>query len=165
MNYTIRMATVQDIPALCMLMGELGGNPITQEGMLNRLKMTENSETDTIYIYEIDNLVKGVLVFRIHENIREVSRYGEIGIIVVHSSDKRNGIGKRLMTFAEQLAKQLNCKGTYLISGFARKDEAHRFYLELGYEITGYRFVKSFVDQPSMEETKLQQPGRSDRHD
>ena len=111
---------------------------------MNRLNMTENSDTDTIYVYESGDRVKGVLLFRIRENIREVSRYGEIGIIVVQSSEKRKGIGKLLMAFAEELAKQLNCKGTYLISGFARKDEAHRFYLELGYEITGYRFVKSF---------------------
>jgi len=146
MNDLIRKAEVQDIPSLCMLISELGGKPITQEDMIDRLSMTKNSDTDTMYVYESDDQVKGVLVFRIHENIREVSRYGEIGIIVVHSSEKRKGIGKRLMTFAEELAKQLNCKGTYLISGFARKDEAHRFYLELGYEITGYRFVKSFDD-------------------
>lgn len=144
MNDLIRKAEVHDIPSLCTLISELGGKPITQEDMMNRLNMTENSDTDTIYVYESGDRVKGVLLFRIRENIREVSRYGEIGIIVVQSSEKRKGIGKLLMAFAEELAKQLNCKGTYLISGFARKDEAHRFYLELGYEITGYRFVKSF---------------------
>ncbi|MCQ6557355.1 hypothetical protein [Paenibacillus mendelii] len=40
----------------------------------------------------------------------------------------------------------------YPISGFGRSDEAHRFYIELGYEVTGCRFVKkvsSHHDQAS----------------
>lgn len=139
----IREACEDDIPVLCELMKELGGEPIQQEGMRNRLAMVKASLTDTIYVYERDAQVLGTLVFRIRENIREVSRYGEVCILVVKSDVKRNGIGRKLMSFAEKRALELGCKSTYLISGFGRKEEAHRFYLELGYEITGYRFVKA----------------------
>jgi len=142
MDHVIRKATKNDITVLSHLMEELSGEPISHDGMNNRLEMAEESSTDTIFVYEENSEVQATLVFRIRENIREVSRYGEICIIVVRSSAKRRGIGKQLMDFAEQLAKDLGCKGTYLISGFGRKDEAHQFYLDLGYEITGYRFVK-----------------------
>ncbi len=142
MTYVIRKANQNDIPVLSHLMEELSGEPISLDDMNNRLKMVEESSTDTIFVYEANSEVLATLVFRIRENIREVSRYGEICIIVVRSTAKRRGIGRQLMIFAERHAKDLGCKGTYLISGFGRKDEAHQFYQDLGYEITGYRFVK-----------------------
>jgi hypothetical protein len=48
------------------------------------------------------------------------------------------------MEFAENLAAEQGCIGTWLVSGFGREEQAHKFYKELGYEITGYRFVKRF---------------------
>ncbi|TCZ74030.1 GNAT family N-acetyltransferase [Paenibacillus albiflavus] len=142
MTHVIRKAKKSDITVLSHLMEEMSGKPISQEDMYNRLKMVEESSTDTIFVYEKNSEIQATLVFRIRENIREVSRYGEICIIVVRSSAKRHGIGRQLMDFAEHLAKELGCKGTYFISGFGRKAEAHQFYQDLGYKITGYRFVK-----------------------
>ncbi|NOU95950.1 GNAT family N-acetyltransferase [Paenibacillus sp. LMG 31456] len=138
----IRKAVAEDTPMLCKLMFQLSEEAISYDDMQDRLRMTEQSLSDTIYIYEQEGCVLGTLVFRVRENIREVSRYGEICIIVVDAAAKRSGIGRALMLFAEQMAIDLGCKGTYLISGFGRKEEAHLFYQELGYEITGYRFVK-----------------------
>jgi GNAT superfamily N-acetyltransferase len=141
----IREATESDVLALCDLMLELSGKPISSDGMKDRLGIIRRTVTDSIFVYEQDSTIWGVLVFRIRENIREVSRYGEVCIIAVRSDAKRGGIGRKLMSFAESRAKELGCKATYLISGFARRDEAHPFYLELGYEITGYRFVKELA--------------------
>lgn len=138
----IRETEESDAPSLCGLMCELSGERISIQDMHNRIRMIKESSTDTMYVFEQTNEVLGTLVFRIRENIREVSRYGEVCVIVVKSEAKRKGIGRELMKFAEQKAEEFGCKGIYLISGFGRKDEAHPFYLELGFEITGYRFVK-----------------------
>lgn len=43
----------------------------------------------------------------------------------------------RIMTIPTQI-------GTWLVSGFAREQEAHKFYQRIGYGTTGYRFVKLF---------------------
>ena len=48
------------------------------------------------------------------------------------------------MEYAEQLAHEKGCIGTWLVSGFGREERAHAFYKELGYTITGSRFVKHF---------------------
>ncbi|MFJ7941956.1 GNAT family N-acetyltransferase [Peribacillus sp. NPDC096622] len=48
------------------------------------------------------------------------------------------------MEFVENSANKHKCVGTWLASGIGRKDEAHQFDKELGYEITGYRFVNRF---------------------
>ncbi len=53
------------------------------------------------------------------------------------------------MDFAEKLARDQGCIGTWLVSGFGREEEAHHFYRALGYEITGYRFVKKFGFAPA----------------
>ena len=36
------------------------------------------------------------------------------------------------------------CLGLWLVSGFGREEEAHRFYRRCGFEATGCRFVKRF---------------------
>jgi GNAT superfamily N-acetyltransferase len=86
--------------------------------------------------------VCGVLGFRLRECLERVGRYGEVSVIVTDAGARRCGVGRALMAFAEGLAREHGCLGTWLVSGFGRKDEAHRFYEQLGYTATGYRFVK-----------------------
>ena len=49
-----------------------------------------------------------------------------------------------MMQYAEKLAREMGCQVTWLVSGFAREEDAHKFYQRLGYQTTGYRFVKLF---------------------
>ncbi|PEE41237.1 GNAT family N-acetyltransferase [Bacillus pseudomycoides] len=143
MKSHIRKATVNDIEALCSLTKELKGSDISYVDMQNRLQFVEMSPFDFLYVYEEDDHIFGFLGFRIRENLEDVTRYGEISIISVDSTARRKGIGQILMEYAEQLAREHNCIGTWLVSGTQRKD-AHPFYKKLGYEINGYRFVKYF---------------------
>jgi GNAT superfamily N-acetyltransferase len=113
-------------------------------GMNNRLEFIEDSPFDSLYVCEENGTILGLLGFRIRENLEEVSKYGEISVIVVDSGARRKGVGRFLMNYAEKLAFEKGCIGTWLVSGFDREEQAHQFYKELGYEITGYRFVKRF---------------------
>jgi N-acetylglutamate synthase-like GNAT family acetyltransferase len=144
MALTIRKANNKDIQSLCSLMSELSHHSISSEAMLNRLQFVNESRFDSLFVCEEDDTVLGLLGFRIRENLEEVSRFGEISAVIVNSKDKHKGIGKFMMDYAENLAKDLGCKGTWLVSGFAREQEAHKFYMKLGYQTTGYRFVKLF---------------------
>lgn len=143
MTSYIRTATESDIESLCSLVQELKGSSISHADMLNRLQFVQVSPFDFLYVYEEEKKILGLLGFRIRENLEDVTRYGEISIISVDSEARRKGIGQSLMEYAEQLAKEHNCIGTWLVSGLQRK-EAHPFYKKLGYEVNGYRFVKSF---------------------
>ncbi|MEY8347183.1 GNAT family N-acetyltransferase [Bacillus cereus] len=143
MKSHIRKAIVTDIEALCSLTKELKGSTISHADMQNRLQFVEMSPFDFLYVYEENNVIFGFLGFRIRENLEDVTRYGEISIISVDSTARRKGIGQILMDYAEQLAKKHNCIGTWLVSG-TQRTEAHPFYKKLGYEVTGYRFVKYF---------------------
>jgi GNAT superfamily N-acetyltransferase len=67
----------------------------------------------------------------------------QISLLVMHEEARRQGVGRHTMEHAEKLAEREGSRGTWLVSGFGREEQAHRFYEELGYRATGYRFVKS----------------------
>ena len=140
----IRPATLGDTQAVKELFQELIGHQLSDEDVINRITYVQRSPIDSLYVYEIDNKIQGVLAFRIRENIEENSRFGEISVIVVKSGSRKKGIGKKLMKYAEEVAQERGCIGTWLVSGFGREEQAHPFYKELGYNISGYRFVKRF---------------------
>jgi GNAT superfamily N-acetyltransferase len=140
----IRPVTLADTQAVKELFQELIGHQLSDGDVMNRINYVQNSPIDSLFVYELNNKIVGVLAFRIRENIEENSRFGEISVIVVKSESRKMGIGKELMEFAEQLAHQKGCIGTWLVSGFGREEQAHPFYKGLGYKTTGYRFVKHF---------------------
>lgn len=138
----IRDFEEKDQPDIQRLFGVLTGSEISAADVAQRMDDIRNSTIDSLYVYELDGSVVGLMGFRIRENIEEISRYGEISAIVVDPGHQQKGIGKELLAFAEQLARELNCKGTWLVSGFGREETAYKFYQSLGYVATGYRFVK-----------------------
>jgi GNAT superfamily N-acetyltransferase len=140
----IREMESRDIPAVCALIPQLTGETISPADMQNRLDWVAQSPIDWMYVAEIDDRVVGWMGFRLRECVERVRRYGEISAVVTDASVRGQGVGRALVDFAETLAHEHHCAGTWLVSGFARKDEAHRVYEHLGYQTTGYRFVKVF---------------------
>ena len=138
----IRLMEDRDIDAARHLLAILNGSLMTPEEMRDRLEMTRRSISDELFVYEDDGVIRGVMGFRLRERVEHVSRYGEISALVTEAEHRRAGIGRALVAFAEQHAAEKGCEGTWLASGFQRKEEAHLFYESLGYEKTGYRFVK-----------------------
>ena len=152
MSLSIREMEERDIPVVCDLMFELTGHPISHEGMKNRLDLVKNSPIEELYVCEVisngdGGKVAGVFGFRIRENLEEASRFGEISVIVTSAASRRFGIGRAMMEYAEKRAKEKGCIGTWLVSGFGREEEAHRFYQNLGYKVNGYRFIKPFEEE------------------
>jgi GNAT superfamily N-acetyltransferase len=139
----IRKAADADAAAIQALFGELRKRkPPSLDAVVERLAMVERSPIDELFVLEDEGDVRGVLGFRMRENIDEASRYGEVSLLVVRDGFRRSGYGRAMMAFAEGLAKARGCKGTWLVSGTHRAADAHRFYTALGYEPTGVRFIK-----------------------
>jgi len=141
---SMRKAQIEDIEALCDLMTDLAGHTLSRDGMLDRFEHIEKSDIDFLFVCEEDNRILGLLGFRIRVNLEEVSKFGEISAIVVRPESRKRGVGRYMMDYADKLARDLACKGMWLVSGFAREEEAHKFYKRLGYEVNGYRFVRPF---------------------
>ncbi|HEY94978.1 MAG TPA: GNAT family N-acetyltransferase [Dehalococcoidia bacterium] len=144
MMLSMRKAEIKDIDALCDLMTELAGHTLSREGMLDRLEHIKKSDIDYLYVCEEDNRILRLLGFRIRINLEEVSKFGEISAVVVRPESRKRGVGRYMMDYADKLAREMECKGMWLVSGFAREEEAHKFYKRLGYQVNGYRFVRTF---------------------
>lgn len=147
MEIHIRKALRADARELCRLIGQLKGVPQSLEQIERRLEFIENSPIEELYVAvqseeEGDFPLLGAMGFRLRENIEDMTRYGEVSMLVADKQVRRQGVGRQLVAYAEQLASERGCLGTWLVSGLKRAEEAHVFYKELGYEITGYRFVK-----------------------
>ncbi|WP_375708432.1 GNAT family N-acetyltransferase [Paenibacillus albidus] len=147
MNLSIRQVQQADAPELCRLMKQLNGKELPLADMERRLEFIKTSPIEELYVCttgegHAERRLCGALGFRLRENIEDMTRYGEVSLLVADRSSRRQGIGRRLMAYAEQLADERGCLGTWLVSGLGRAEEAHVFYKELGYEINGYRFVK-----------------------
>jgi ribosomal protein S18 acetylase RimI-like enzyme len=138
----IREANDNDAEILAELMSELTNEPISIQTAKDRLNFVKNSPFDFLYVCVENQEVLGFMAFRLRENIEAPTRYGEISAIVVNPKHRNKGVGRFLMEYAEKLAEEHECIGTWLVSGFGREEEAHKFYKKLGYEITGYRFRK-----------------------
>ena len=61
--------------------------------------------------------------------------------LVVTKKDRRQGIGKKLMEYCIQIAKDSNCYRIRLESGNSRK-ESHMFYKNLGFNQSSLSFEK-----------------------
>jgi GNAT superfamily N-acetyltransferase len=138
----IREMEARDIGAACILVCQLSGRAISPEDMQNRLDMIHASPIDWLFVCESGGRLLGMMGFRLRENVERVSRFGEISLLVTDAAARHQGIGRALVDFAEQMARDHGCIGTWLVSGLQREQDAHQFYRHLGYAITGYRFVK-----------------------
>jgi GNAT superfamily N-acetyltransferase len=144
MQHVMRAMEPRDMEAVRCLLAQLSGYEMTPDEMRDRLDYAAASPIDWLFVCEVEGVVRGVLGFRLREQLERVSRYGEVYLIVADQDVRRQGIGRAMMDFAEQFAREQGCIGTWLVSGFRREAEAHKFYKRLGYEATGYRFVKLF---------------------
>jgi GNAT superfamily N-acetyltransferase len=144
MDGVVRAMEPRDIDAARRLLAQLSGYKMTADEMRDRLDYAHRSPIDWLFVCEVAGVVRGVLGFRLREQLERVGRYGEIYLIVADEAVRRQGVGRVMMAFAEQFAREHDCIGTWLVSGFKREAEAHKFYERLGYQTTGYRFVKMF---------------------
>jgi GNAT superfamily N-acetyltransferase len=61
--------------------------------------------------------------------------------LVVGSEHRGLGVGRALISMAEDWARQKGAREVMLTT-HERRADAHRFYRSVGYEATGYRFYK-----------------------
>ena len=143
-DFKIRTFIESDFEPIKNLLLQLSGEEVADEVLQDRLLYFQEKDFEFLYVGECDHTVAALLGFRIRENVEGATRYGEVTMLVVDEQYRRKGYATCLLNFAHDLAKEKGCIGLWLVSGFGREKEAHEFYLDQGFEITGYRFVKKF---------------------
>lgn len=138
---TIRAMEAGDAAQISRLCDALG-YPTTSDAVARRFSVLSCSTGDVVFV-AIDG---GVVVGWAHACLSvllETDPFVEIGGIVVAEAARRRGVGRLLMSAAEQWAVSLGCVEVRLRSNVVREG-AHRFYEQLGYQRlkTQYTFAK-----------------------
>ena len=128
-----RRGTVRDAPQIAQLCQQLG-YPASLVEIQRRLSQIVGEEQHALYVAEAAG---GRVLGWIHGyvcHLVEVEPHVEIGGLVVDEDYRRSGIGRLLVGEIENWAAAKGCSAMRLRSNVVRKD-AHRFYVNLGYEI------------------------------
>ena len=141
---TIREFAESDVDDVRRLFVQLTGHETTRKTVEERFVYFRGSTVEFLFVAEEDGKVAGLCGFRIRENVEDDTRFGEISVLVVDETVRRQGIAAQFVNFMEALAREKRCIGLWLVSGFGREEHAHEFYKRQGFRINGYRFVKDF---------------------
>jgi GNAT superfamily N-acetyltransferase len=85
--------------------------------------------------------VVGFCSLTVKHNLWVQGFLGNLDEMIVEESYRGQGIGGKLVKRITEIAKEKNCKRLELESSFHR-EEAHKFYEELGFEKRAYLFSK-----------------------
>lgn len=137
----IRKAKINDASAISKICTDDLGYKCNGEFVSDRLKNID-VKREAVYVAEIDGIIVGYIHAEIYNTLYYESMINILGIAV--SSDfRRQGIGRALLSRAEDWGKEQGINIVRLNSGGSRK-EAHDFYRAMGYddEKMQVRFLK-----------------------
>lgn len=129
-NILVRKVTPEDFEDIFILNLALGYSYL-KENLRERIQYILDNTKDVILVAEI----KGEVVGYIHASPYELMYFDSLMNIlgfVVKEEQRGIGIGQRLITELERIAKESGFTGIRLTSGSTRID-AHRFYEKHGY--------------------------------
>lgn len=139
---TIRTACATHVPVLVDLCEQLG-YPTTALEIEARIKDLTGMDDHLLLVAETE---AGEVVGWVHGIVRKllvIAPHIELGGLVVDESQRCQGIGEQLLHAVETWALDRGIKTVFVRSNAIRED-AHRFYQRLGYEIvkTSLTFIK-----------------------
>lgn len=137
----IRKVKINDASAISKICTDDLGYKCSGEFVSDRLKNID-VKREAVYVAEIDGIIVGYIHAEIYNTLYYESMINILGIAV--SSDyRRQGIGRALLSRAEDWGKEQGINIVRLNSGGSRK-EAHDFYRAMGYddEKMQVRFLK-----------------------
>lgn len=129
----IRTASVEDAPGITVLSDQLG-YPCSESQVRAFLLDLVHADDHVIFVAdsEADSIIGWVHVFRTRRVFSEA--FSELGGLIVDERHRGEGIGTQLLEAAEGWTREVNCPVLRVRTNVMR-DQAHEFYLKLGYSI------------------------------
>ncbi|MGM1046182.1 MAG: GNAT family N-acetyltransferase [Bacillota bacterium] len=138
----VRTFEKKDLESVTSLLRELN-YPTTLNVMRERMETMECNPLHCNMIAELDGKVVGMMMLRQVKSFVRTEPVTQITSLIVTSSCRSQGIGKRLVRGAETWGKQQGSDLLFLTSGNREGlAPAHAFFEHIGFEKAGYQFVK-----------------------
>ena len=136
----VRTPTAADLPALALLMAELG-YPTSVAEFERRMAIIADRADFATFVAELDGLVAGMIAVSVSPSLLRSEPNGAIVALVVSSAFRGRGIAPALIERGEAwLREQGASRAT--VNPSIHREPAHRMYNRLGYEHTGLRLTK-----------------------
>ena len=147
----IREAREDDLPAILVLLAAdvVGGHADTTEpdalpDYARAFRQIVESPADTLYVAEVNGDVVGTFqTTLITTLLGRGARFMKIEAVHVRPGTRGKGVGRAMMRFAIEQAKQAGARSVQLTSNKARH-AAHLFYERLGFEESHFGFKLKF---------------------
>ncbi|MEI8123462.1 MAG: GNAT family N-acetyltransferase, partial [bacterium] len=137
-NITIRIAMEEDVPSLVTLLTQL--TTMSRDTAVSTFRRLKLYPDYNVYIGLTQDRVVGTFGLMIMDNIgHNGAPIAVVENVVVDSGSRRQGIGRKMLTFAAATARQKQCYKMILASN-VRLTESHQFYESLGFAKQGYAF-------------------------
>jgi GNAT superfamily N-acetyltransferase len=137
----IRRIAASDVPRVVPLMAELG-YPTNAAALAERVAAISANPDDGVLIAEEEGAISGLVAVHSFEMLHRPGRLGRITALVVSASARRRGVGRQLLSAAEDHLRAIGCVKLEVTSGEQRA-EAQDFYAAHGYQEQRVHFVKS----------------------
>lgn len=148
-NILIRQAQESDLEAVLSLYAQplLDGNEVLAiEEALEVFKKMNRYPDYRIYVAQSEREVVGTFTLLIMDNLGHLGApSGVIEDVAVCPEFHGQGIGRQMMQFALEICRDSGCYKVALSSNLKREN-AHRFYEAVGFEIHGYSFLVDFTN-------------------
>jgi GNAT superfamily N-acetyltransferase len=137
----VRSAKSEDVEALANLMIDLG-YPTSSEDMYRRFEAISTDASYATLVAVRGGKVLGMVGLHLERFYESNGSCVRIMALVVGSEYRGRGVGRTLISIAEDWARQREAE-VIVLTTHKRRADAHRFYVGMGYEATGYRFYKN----------------------
>ena len=146
---TIRAASAADLPGVLALYAQ----PDLDDGHILPIREAEAIFTRfsrypdyTLYVAEQDGQIVGSFALLVMDNLGHLGAPSAIvEDVVVDPALHGRGVGQAMMRFAQARAREKGCYKLVLSSN-AKRERAHAFYEQLGFERHGYSFRVTFAE-------------------
>ena len=136
----VRDAQPDDATAIAELLAQLG-YPASTDQAKARLSRLDADPSARVLLADDDGRVAGLAVTYVEPLIEHDRPVLRLQALAVGERFRRRGAGRALVEAVEEEARSRGCDTVVLTSAEQRAD-AHAFYLSVGFDQTGRRFVK-----------------------
>jgi GNAT superfamily N-acetyltransferase len=142
LSIAVREAAVADATRLVELIIALG-HPIEELDVSRNLEILVRNGLLPLVATDGDRVI-GMCGLSAMTTVHRPAPVGRVSVMIVDQGYRGRGIGALLVAEAEKRLAEHGCRIVEVTSNM-RRDRAHRFYEQLGYERTSYRFMKKLV--------------------
>lgn len=144
MQVTLRAAMEADLPLILPLYGHLGmddGSILTLEQARPIFRRMQKYPDYHLFAAEAAGEILGVFAMLIMDNLgHRGAPAALVEDVVVREDRRRRGIGRDMMQFAMNRAREKGCY-KLVLSSHKNREETHRFYESLGFQKHGCSFL------------------------